>query len=75
MKQTEPVDYLAATEQHRQAQQTENNQIYDPDFGTAPEDTAVDYLAISKAWEQQLAGKDRIHMKAGKRNPSHDPVR
>ena len=74
MKHTEPVDYLAAIEALRQEEQGQQSQIHDPEYYTPPQtDEPVDYLAASKVWEKEQAGKYKIHLMAGKRNPSHDP--
>ena len=61
MKQNKPVDYLAAIDQFRQEEQTEKHQIHDPDFISACSEEPVDYIAISKAWEKEQAGKYKIH--------------
>lgn len=61
MKQNNPVDYLAAIDQLRQEEQTEQHQIHDPDFIPAHSEEPVDYLAISRAWEKEQAGKYKIH--------------
>ena len=74
MNPTEPVDYLAAIKVLRQEEQNQQIQIHDPDYIPPQADEPVDYLAISKAWEKEQAGKYKIHLQAGKRNPSHDPI-
>ena len=66
MKQNEPIDYLALIGQIRQEEQTEEHQIHDPDFIPARSEEPVDYLAISKAWEKEQAGKYIIHLQTGK---------
>lgn len=72
MKQSKPIDYLAAIEQLRQQKQTERRQIHNPDFSPVNSEKPVDYLAASKVWEKKQAGIYKIHLRT-KRNPSHDP--
>ena len=74
MKPAEPVDYLAAIDQLRKKEQIQQSQIHDPDYIPPQTDEPVDYLAASKAWEKEQAGKYKIHLQTGKRNPSHDPI-
>ena len=74
MKETEPVDYLAAISALRQEEQGQQNQIHDPDYIPQQAGEPVDYLAISSVWEKEQAGKYKIHLQKGKRNPNHDPV-
>ena len=74
MKQNDVVDDLAAIEQLRQDEQNEKSQIYDPDAVCPQKAEAVDYLAISKAWEKERNGRYIIHLQTGKKNPSHDPI-
>lgn len=61
MKQSKPVDYLAAINQLRKEEQTEKNQIHAPDFISARSEEPVDYLVASKAWEKVQAGKYTIY--------------
>ncbi len=61
MKQSKPVDYLTAIGQIQQEEQTDKHQIHDPDFIPARSEEPVDYLAISKVWEKEQAGKYKIH--------------
>ena len=61
MKQTKPVDYLAAIDQFKQEEQSDKDRIHDPDFIPARSDEPVDYLAASKAWEKAQAGKYTIY--------------
>ena len=63
MKDISPVDYLAAIDQLRQEEQVGKHQIHDPDFIPARSEEPVDYLAISKAWEKEQAGRYKIHQK------------
>ena len=74
MKKDTPVDYLAAIGQIQQEEQTDKHQIHDPNFIPTCSEEPVDYLAISKAWEKEQAGKYKIHLQTGKRNPSRDPI-
>ena len=62
MKPSKPVDYLAAIEQLRQEEQSENSQIHNAPgiIPTNPEEP-VDYQAVSKAWDKQQAGKYTIY--------------
>lgn len=66
MKQNKPVDYLAAIEQLRQEEKTEEHQIHAPDFIPARSDEPVDYLAASKAWEKEQAGIYKVHQENSK---------
>lgn len=61
MKQSKPVDYLAAIGQIQQEEQTDKHQIHAPDFIPARSEEPVDYLAASKAWEKAQAGKYTIY--------------
>ena len=72
MEQNKLVDYLAAIESLRQDEIAEKHQIYDADR-IPMADGPVDYLAITKAWDELQTGKYVIHLHAKKRNPSHDP--
>ena len=62
-KSNEPIDYLAAMEQMRPEEQSGRNQIHSPDY-IPPADTAVDYIAASKAWDKALRDRDIINMPA-----------
>ena len=64
-KANEPVDYLDAIQQLRREEQDERNQIHSPDFIPQEED-AVDYMAVSKAWDKALQGRDVVNMPAQK---------
>ena len=64
-KADKSVDYLAAIEQLRQEEQNKRNQIHSPDFVPQEED-AVDYMAVSKAWDKALQGRDVVNMPAQK---------
>ncbi len=64
-KADKSVDYLAAIEQLRQEEQNKRNQIHSPDFVPQKED-AVDYMAVSKAWDKALQGRDVVNMPAQK---------
>ncbi len=60
-KADKSVDYLAAIEQLRQEEQNKRNQIHSPDF-IPQEEAVVDYLAVSKAWDKTLQGRDVVNM-------------
>ena len=60
-KADKSVDYLAAIEQLRREEQNKRNQIHSPDFVPQEED-AVDYMAVSKAWDKTLQGRDVVNM-------------
>ena len=75
MNPTEPIDYLAAIEQLRQEEQSEEHQIHAPDHIPVCSDEPVDYLAVSKAWEKEQASRHKLQMHIKKRNLSHDPER
>ena len=60
-KADKSVDYLAAIEQLRQEEQNKRNQIHSPDF-IPQEEAVVDYLAVSKAWDKTLQGRDVMNM-------------
>ncbi len=74
MNPAKPVDYLAAIEALRQEEQSQQNQIHDPDYISPQADEPMDYMAASKAWDKEQTGKYKIHLQTGKKNPSHDPV-
>ena len=62
-KAKEPVDYLAAIEQMKQEEQNGRNRIHSPEY--IPEtEAAVDYTAISKAWDKAMRGRDTVNMPA-----------
>ena len=60
-KTNEPIDYLTVMEQLRREEQDKRNQIHSPDF-IPQEEAVVDYLAVSKAWEKTLQGRDVVNM-------------
>ena len=53
-----------------------DNPVRSADLPASPPmtDGYVDYQAMIKAWDREQENLHRIRMKAGKRNPSHDPV-
>lgn len=67
MKETEPVDYLAAIEALPQEEQGQQNQIHAPDYIRPLTDEPVDYMAASKALDKEQAGKYKIHLQTGKK--------
>ena len=75
MKADTPVDYQAALDAFRKEELTPDNPIRsaDPSFPST-NDGHVDYLAAAKAWDEKQEGLHKIHLQAGKRNPSHDPI-
>ena len=76
MPDTTPIDYQSALEQYRKEEHAPDNPVRSPDQLIAPPmiDGYVDYQAMIKAWDREQENLHRIRMKAGKRNPSHDPV-
>lgn len=60
-EKSEPVDYLDALQQLRQEEQNERNQIHSPGF-IPQEKCAVDYIAVSKAWDEAMHGRDVVNM-------------
>ena len=74
MNPTEPVNYLSAIEALRQEEQSQQNQIHDPDYIPPQADEPVDYMAASRAWDKEQAGKYKIHLQTGKKNPIYDPI-
>ena len=71
-----PIDYQAALDAFRRVEHTPDNPVRSPDLPASPPmtDGYVDYQAMIKAWDREQENLHRIRMKAGKRNPSHDPV-
>ena len=61
MKPAEPFDYIAAIDQLRQEEQSDKNQIHDPDYIPTRSDEPVDYLAVSRAWEKLQIEQCTIH--------------
>ena len=76
MKQNEPIDYQAALDQFRKAENAPDNPVRSMDQPSSPPliDGYVDYQAMIKAWDKEQEGMYKIHLQAGKRNPSHDPI-
>ena len=76
MPDTTPIDYQAALDAFRRVEHTPDNPVRSPDLPASPPmtDGYVDYQAMIKAWGREQENLHRIRMKAGKRNPSHDPV-
>lgn len=72
MKDT-PFDYLAAIEKLQKEKRADRHQIKAPDSFPDRTYDAVDYLAVSKAWEQEQAEKHVNHLRTKKKNPGHDP--
>jgi len=68
----EPIDYLALIEERRQEEQNKKHQLYDTEI-IPPMQDGIDYLAVSKAWEQMQPEKSIIHTREKKKNASHDP--
>lgn len=62
-KADKSCDYLAAIEQLHREEQNKRNQIHSPDF-VPQEEAAVDYIAVSKAWDKALQGRDVVNMPA-----------
>ena len=76
MKAETPVDYQAALDAFRKKEQAPDNPIHSADDPAVPPmtDGYVDYQAATKAWDKEQEGLYKIHLHAGKRNPSHDPI-
>ena len=73
----QPIDYQAALDDYRREEHRPVAPVHSGNSRLSPPliDGFVDYLAVTKAWEKEQEGLYKIRMKAGKRNPSHDPVR
>ena len=52
-----PFDYLAAIEKLQKEKKADRHQVKAPGFFPDRTYDAVDYLAVSKAWEQEQADK------------------
>ena len=76
METQSPIDYQAALDAFRREEHTPDNPVRSADTPVSPPMTngCVDYEAASKAWGREQEGKNIIHLQAGKRNPSHDPI-
>ena len=63
MKQNESVDYQAALEQYRKEEHAPNNPVRVSALPEKPPftDGYVDYLAATKAWDNEEAGKYTIY--------------
>ena len=62
MKPDKPFDYIAAINQLRQEEQSGKTQIHAPDYIPVLSGEPVDYLAATRAWDQQQAGKYAINL-------------
>ena len=71
-----PVDYQEALDLFRKEEHTPDNPVRSTGMPSSlpMTDGYVDYQAIIKEWDKEQEGKYKIHLQAGKRNPSHDPV-
>ena len=70
------IDYQAALDEFRRNEHEPDTPVQSSGMPEKPPmiEGYVDYLAAMKAWDKEQAGKDRINMHTGKRNPSHDPI-
>ena len=73
----QPIDYQVALDDYRREEHRPVAPVHSSDSRLSPPmiDGFVDYEVVMKAWEKKQEGLYKIRMKAGKRNPSHDPVR
>lgn len=77
MKKEQVIDYQAALDEFQRNEHEPDNPVQSSGMPDKPPISQgyVDYLAAVKAWDKEQAGKARINMHTGKRNPSHDPIR
>lgn len=76
MTKETPIDYQDALDAFRKEEHAPQTPIRSTgEYPTPPiTDGFVDYEAASKAWDKEQEGLYKIHLQAGKRNPSHDPI-
>ena len=76
MKKEQVIDYQAALDEFRRNEHEPDNPVQSSGMPEKPPmvEGFVDYVAAVKAWDKEQDGQSIIHMHAGKRNPSHDPV-
>ena len=76
MTKETPIDYQEALDAFRKEEHAQQNPICSTGEHPASlmTDGFVDYEAASKAWDKEQEGLYKIHLQAGKRNPSHDPI-
>ena len=76
MVQTDCIDYQAALDAFRKEEHAPDNPVRSADDLSSPPmiDGYVDYQAMIKAWDKEQEGLYKIHLRTGKKNPSHDPI-
>ena len=76
MYNDQPIDYQTIADQFRKEENAPDNLVRSMDQPASPPmvNGYVDYQAMVKAWDEEQEGKYKIHLQAGKRNPSHDPI-
>lgn len=76
MDQKHPVDYQEALDAFRKEEHAPDNPVHSTGKSSTPPliEGYVDYQAMIKAWDKEQEGLYKIHLQAGKRNPSHDPI-
>ena len=74
MNQEAPVDYMDMIQQQLKEERVRMSHMDGPDPVEIRKDAPVDYMAVAKAWDDELKGKSKVHLQEKrKRNPSHDP--
>ena len=76
MKSEIPVDYQSALDAFRKEEHAPENPVRSAGEPFTPPmiDGYIDYQAAAKAWDKEQEGICKIHLQAGKRNPSRDPI-
>ncbi len=76
MKTDNPIDYQAALDAFRKEEHAPDAPVRNSALPAAPPmiDGYVDYQAAIKTWDREQEDNDSIHLRTGKRNPSHDPI-
>lgn len=70
------IDYQAIADQFRKIENAPDNPVRSIDQLTSVPmiDGYVDYQTMVKEWDKEQEGLYKIHLQAGRRNPSHDPI-